>query len=241
MNLKNEIRLIFCICFSFAVCTVVSAGWISGSDPAPVFRYYAEPGEQATTAGKDQILDKLNLEFHAAITEGDTAKSRKLLYSILKNLREENNNNLTTSNSQYYIGVYNLLSGKNSDAINWLNLSSSIRDQMKCDDEIHAKCLFNLGIAYSNLGDFRKMEQYILKSLEIEKKLYGESSSLLVNGYSALVNAYFGLNEYNKAIAFGNKALGLIGEVKKYNNYERQYFIQILVPVIPVCRTIQKR
>ncbi len=55
------------------------------------------------------------------------------------------------------------------------------------------------------------MEQYTLRSLEIEKKLYGEASPLLLRGYSALVNAYFGLNEYNKAIIYGNKALSLVG------------------------------
>ena len=50
---------------------------------------------------------------------------------------------------------------------------------MKCDDEIHAKCLFNLGIAYSKIGDFRQMEQYTIKSLEIEKKLFGEYKSCI--------------------------------------------------------------
>jgi len=57
---------------------------------------------------------------------------------------------------------------------------------MKTDDEIHAKCLFNLGIAYSKLGDFKLMEKYTLSSLEIEKKLYGESSPLLVPAYLRL-------------------------------------------------------
>ncbi len=90
---------------------------------------------------------------------------------------------------------------------------------MKRNDEIYAKCLFNLGIAYSKLGDFRRMEQYTLKSLEIEKVLYGETSPLLLRSLSALVNAYFGLNEYNKAIIYGNKALSLIGgSADSYNS-----------------------
>jgi len=167
-----------------------------------------------------QDLEKLNTGFQASIAANDTAKSRVFLNSILKTLREENYDNLTISKSQYYIGVYYLLSGKNSDAINWLKLSASICEQIKSNEEIHAKCLFNLGIAYSKLGDFRRMEEYTLKSLEIEKKLYGDSSPLLLRGYSALVNAYYGLNEYNKAIIHGNKALSLIGagSIENYNS-----------------------
>jgi len=127
-------------------------------------------------------------------------------------LRENDYTQLTTSNSQHYIGVYYLLAGKNSDAINWFRLSSSIREQMNCRDEIYAKCLFNLGLAYNNLGDFRHMEEYTLKSLEIEKQLYGKSSPLLIRGLSSLVIAYFNLNDYSKAISYGNSALNLIDD-----------------------------
>lgn len=158
-----------------------------------------------------QDLEILNSRFQASITAKDTANSRVFLNLILKTLREGNFDKLTTSNSQYYIGVYYLLSGKNSDAIKWLKLSASMCDQIKSNELIHAKSLFNLGIAYSKLGDFRRMEEYTLKSLEIEKELFGDSSPLLLRGYSALVNAYYGLNEYNQAIIYGNKALGLIG------------------------------
>ena len=43
-----------------------------------------------------------------------------------------------------------------------------------------------------------------------KEDLWGKSP-FLVTGLSALVNAYFGLNEYNKAITYGNKALSLMG------------------------------
>jgi CHAT domain-containing protein len=203
MILKNLIRCFFFICVFFTGSSVVN-----------------EASGQAKNDSSVQTLEKLNAGFKASIAAGDTAKSTLFLNSILKILREENNDNLTTSNSQYYIGVYYLLSGKNSEAINWLKLSSSMPPQTKRDDEIQSKCLFNLGIAYSKLGDFKQMELYTLQSLEIEKKLYGESSPLLLRGLSALVNAYFGLNDYNKAITYGNKALSLIGESgeKNYNS-----------------------
>jgi len=178
-----------------------------------------------------QDLEKLNSGFQAYMTANDTAKSRVFLNLILKTLREDNNDNLTTSNSQYYIGVYYLRSGKNSEAINWLKLSASLCEQLKRNDKIHSKCLFNLGIAYSKLGDFRQMEEYTLKSLEIEKELYGDESPLLLSGYSALVNAYYGLNEYNKAIIYGNKALSLVGG--SIENYKSD--LAILYSNIGVC------
>jgi CHAT domain-containing protein len=178
-----------------------------------------------------QDLEKLNSGFQASISAKDTAKSRVYLNLILKTLREENNDNITTSNSQYYIGVYYLFSGNNSEAINWLKLSESMCEQLKNNEEIHSKCLFNLGIAYSKLGDFGRMEEYTLKSLEIEKELNGSSSPLLLSGYSALVNAYYGLNEYNKAIIYGNKALSLSGVL--IENYKSE--MAILYSNIGVC------
>lgn len=190
-------------------------------------------GTESTYASGNSVqdLEKLNSGFQNSIAAKDTAKSRVYLNLILKTLREENNDNITTSNSQYYIGVYYLFSGNNSEAINWLKLSASMCEQLKTNKEIHSKCLFNLGIAYSKLGDFGRMEEYTLKSLEIEKELHGNNSSLLLSGYSALVNAYYGLNEYNKAIIYGNKALSLNGVL--IENYKTE--MAILYSNIGVC------
>ncbi len=103
-----------------------------------------------------------------------------------------------------------MLSGKNPEAINWFRQSSSLRERMKSFDEIYAKCLFNMGIAYNNLADFKRMEHFALSALEIETKLYGESSPLLLRSLSALVTAYLNLNDYSKAISYGNRAMNLI-------------------------------
>ena len=82
-------------------------------------------GTESTFASGNSVqeLEKLNSGLQACITAKDTAKARVYLNLILKTLREENNDNITTSNSQYYIGVYYLFSGNNSEAINWLKLS----------------------------------------------------------------------------------------------------------------------
>jgi len=192
MILNNLTGCIFLICFSFAT--------ISGA--------YANKKTE-------QDLARLNSGFQAAITSNDTVKSGLLLRSIIKALSEEEYDSLTTSNSQYLIGVYYLLSGNNLEALNWLSLSASLRELTGNRDEIYAKCLFNLGIASSNLGDYKRMEEYSLRSLEVDESLYGETDPLLFRGLSALVTAYFNLKDYSKAIFYGNKALSLISEPRE--------------------------
>ena len=159
-----------------------------------------------------QELARLNEAFHATIAAGDTAGSRDILNSILKMLSEDSAENITVSNSQYYIGVYYLLNGRNKEAVNWLGSSVSIREQTKTVDEVYAKSLFNLALAHSRRGDFKKMEASILKSLDAKKSMYGGNSPRLLDGYSALTGACISLKDYSRAIEYGNKALDLIGD-----------------------------
>jgi CHAT domain-containing protein/tetratricopeptide (TPR) repeat protein len=216
MTLSNRILRIVIVYILLVCCNNLHATEMTGVSIAP---YKAgnsgQQVEKPKNDGPAQDLDRLNAGLLAAMTKGDTIKSRQFVSSILKKLRENNVDNLASSTSQFYIGAYYHLAGNYSEAINWFKLSSSIRKQMNCDDEIQAKCLFNLGLAYYYLGDYRRMEQYTLESLEIDKKLYGESSPVLLKGLSTLVSAYFGLNEYNKAISYGNSALKLINGDKE--------------------------
>jgi len=211
MIYKNHIwwfKIVF-LCISGIACA-------TASDPEePDFtrslvNSYQESGTGLQDDSLNRALEMLNNEFQAYMTSGDTVRSGIVVNSIIKNLSGQKNDNLIFSDSYYYIGVYNLITGKNKEAAVWFSLSSSIRERLKCDDEIHAKCLFNLGVVYNNFGDFKRMEEYTLMSLEIDKKLHGESSPVLLKGLSNLITANFGLYEYTRAINFGNEALKLI-------------------------------
>jgi CHAT domain-containing protein len=130
--------------------------------------------------------------------------------------------------------VYYLVAGKFSESIIWLKLSSSIRENLKIYDEIYAKCLYNTGVAYNFLGNFNEMERYSVMSLDIEKKLYGEKSPLLLKGLSSLVTASLELNDYEKSISYGNAALNLI------NKRESEFLISDIADLylnIGVCHT----
>ncbi len=160
------------------------------------------------------ILEKLNSDFQVSVNSGDTLKTRNIINSILKILNGKQTDDLIFSSSQYYVGVFYLIAGKETEAIEWLKLASAVRERLKCEDEILSKCLYNLGLAYHNLGDFKNMEEYTLRSLAIVRKLNGENSPLLIRSLSSLVTANFGLDEYNKAIVYGNQALKLINGQK---------------------------
>lgn len=168
----------------------------------------------------DNDLAGLNRSFYAAMTAGDTALSRIQLDSVLMALRENRQDNITVSDSYYYIGVYHLLNGNNKDAVNWLESSASIREQMKTVDGIYAKCLFNIGLAHYRRGDFKRMEESLLKSLEAEKLLFGNNSPELIDGYSALVNACINLKDYSRAIELGNSALDIRGIKEEGRTHE---------------------
>jgi len=156
------------------------------------------------------IVGKLNTSLQTFISNGDTSSAGICLNTILKNIRLNTIDSMVMSNSYYYMGVFYLITGKNQEGINWLRLSAEIRENLKKLDEIYAKCLYNIGVAYNFLGDFNKMEQYSVRSFEIEKTLYGETSPVLLQGLSNLVTACLELKEYEKSISYGNTALKLV-------------------------------
>jgi tetratricopeptide (TPR) repeat protein len=69
-----------------------------------------------------------------------------------------------------------------------------------------------MGLAYYELGDFANQERYCVNSLEIEKKIYGESSPVLIRTYSILAIAYLQLQEYKKALEYSKIALEISGK-----------------------------
>jgi len=182
-----------------------------------VFCFISVFGNQRenTVSAPVQDLARLNKSFHASMVSGDTSMSRALHNSVLKVLKENRSDSITVSESYYNMGVYHLLQGSIRDAVNWLGSSAAIREQMKTPDTIYAKCLFNLGHAHYRCGDYQRMKESFLQSIEVEKTLYGEDSPELLDGYSALISACIYLKDYNRAIEIGKKALDISGVNRK--------------------------
>ncbi len=208
---KNRIRWFLIIYVCLTGFTGIYANPAGQKSPGSgTKRYPVDEHNQLKVDDPSADIEKLNISLLSFISAGDTAGARKCLNSLLKNIRINSVDSLILSDSHYSIGIFYLSSGKYYEAIKWLKLSSLIRKNLDRYDEVYSKCIYNLGVAYNYLGDYNSMELYALKSLEIEKKIYGESSPYLLRSFSSLVAACLNLKEYEKAISFGNTALQLI-------------------------------
>ena len=162
-------------------------------------------------------INQLNLSLRKLLTERDLTASRIVVDRLIEKIGNSNiTDSKTFSESYYFIGVYFILSKNFYESIKFFDLSIALKESRKKYDETFAKALYNLGVAYNCLGDFNKLEEYSLKSLEIEKKIYGESSPDLISSYSTLGIAYIELQEYEKAIKYSNIALTIAN-----NNHDR--------------------
>jgi CHAT domain-containing protein/Tfp pilus assembly protein PilF len=89
----------------------------------------------------------------------------------------------------------------------FLKLSWEIRDKLEIYDLRSAKASYNLALAYRNLGNYFKLEEYSSLSVKGYIKVLGDSTTELLDPYSALCGAYIELQETAKAIDISNKAL----------------------------------
>lgn len=159
---------------------------------------------------RSSVLNDLNKRLYSSMLNGDTSSSGLIIDSILNIISAGHSDSLSVSDSYYYLGVSNLLSGRNKESSGYFILSSEFREKLGIYDSLYANSQYNLGYIQSIFGDYKKMEKYTLRSVEVDKTIYGESSPKLVLGYSSLVTAYLGLKEYDRAIEYGRAALKII-------------------------------
>jgi CHAT domain-containing protein len=154
-------------------------------------------------------VEKLNLSLKRLLLSYDYAGSKIITDQIIKAIKNNTIDGKTLSESYYYIGVYHSLTRNVNDAIRYLNLCISIKDNNHEYDKCYGNALYNLGVIYGRLGDFNQHEEYSMRSLDIEKKNYGSTSPLLIGTYSSLIIAYIELQEYEKSLNFANMALSI--------------------------------
>jgi CHAT domain-containing protein len=130
-----------------------------------------------------------------------------LIDSIKQKTASRDVDSLAISDSYYLIGIGNLMSGNSINAVYNLESALSVREKTGVVDIRLGRILYNLGIASKGLGDYKKMEEYELRSLDIYKKILGEASPELIYPYLSLIVAYIELQEYEKAIGYSNVAL----------------------------------
>ena len=152
-------------------------------------------------------VNQLNEELKRLLTSHDYAGSRIIVERIIEKLEENNIDDKTKSDSYYFIGVYHLLTSPVLESIRYFNKCISLKEKNHDKDNNYINALYNLGVLYSQLGDFKKHEDYSIRSLEEEKNIYGDASPSLISTYSSLITAYIQLQEYEKSINYSNIAL----------------------------------
>jgi len=162
---------------------------------------------QKDNNNKSNEIDLLNSTLQSCLQKKDTVSSKPIVKLILSKISDRSLNSITISDSYYLIGIFYSTAKNLNKAISYLNLSITIREKLKINDRRYSQAFYNLGILYSQLGSFKKQEEYSLKSLAAKKILYGEDSPLLVDTYSSLVAAYINIQQYEEARSKANIAL----------------------------------
>jgi CHAT domain-containing protein len=171
---------------------------------------HADEFNQKDIIPGQESLNELNIILKTHLQSGDLEKSRKIVERII--LKTGNNiagKNESLSASYYLVGIYYLFTKSYKEAIKFLELAVKLKEESREYDERYANALYNLGVAYNGMGDFISQEQYCSNSLEIEKKLYGDSSPLLIKTYFNLISSCIGLQEYEKSLEYSKIVLAI--------------------------------
>jgi len=152
----------------------------------------------------------LNSFIKGSLSSNDILDYQLLVDSIVTNASKAETDSLVMSESYYYAGIYYSITKNPKRALEFLKLSFEIRNLKGVNDIRTARILYNISVAYSQLGDLFRMADYSILSISLFSKILGESSFELIDPYTALVSAYIDLQETAKAVDISNKALMII-------------------------------
>ena len=153
-------------------------------------------------------MERLNNSLAKYLSQSLYSKCSVIVDSLVQRLGSGSKfDNKQLSDSYYLIGVYYYLIKDFHPALSNLKLSIEIREDIGVYDKRYLNALYNIGLVYYNIGNYSMDEFYLLKSLEIEKQIYGDSTSYILNTYLSLSVAYIELQEYEKAIFYSDIAL----------------------------------
>jgi CHAT domain-containing protein len=210
MNMNNQhSRLVFFMliiigCFNTSV--IICSGMGMGK-PSPVV--LQDTSISAGLSKPSGTLMQLNDSLKLSLTINDLGRSRVLVEKIISAIANDKADELLRSESYYFVGIFYLKTSKYFEAIKYLNFSIKLKEALKENSERLARAYYNIGVAYNRLGDFKKHEDYSDQALNMEKKLFGDTSPQLIDTYLSLIIAYISLQDYDKAITFSNIALNI--------------------------------
>jgi CHAT domain-containing protein/Tfp pilus assembly protein PilF len=213
MNFKMQIFRF--VIFYLLISAGASHSFLLSGSGLPIF--FCDINNSARIPAQTDILKesgevtKLNVSLKESLKNllsgSDTILSRVITKKIIEKLHVSKVNDSILYESFYLVGIYYLLVKNYNSSIHYLDRCLSFKEKSGEFDERYVRILYNLGVAYIGNGDIIKHEEISSKSLEIEKKINGESSPLLATIYMSLGLGYSELQEYDKALNYFNNAL----------------------------------
>lgn len=141
-------------------------------------------------------------------------KCINLLNDVQKNLPK---NHLIEGRSYFGLGTIYFLQNQSKQAIINFKKSLTIYSQNDSSDVINliSNAHLNLGAVYYGLGDYNSAQNHFLKSMEIDKIIYGENHLYIVDHYNNIGHINRSLGHSTKAMSYYIKGLSILNNLKK--------------------------
>jgi CHAT domain-containing protein/tetratricopeptide (TPR) repeat protein len=231
MPLQNRISCILLISIGL-IGTNLSGAFSAGLEyieyDTPHFTYPVP--QQISPVNSD--LKVLNSLLKEHLINQNYKIGREIIRDIELKLNSGNQDSSVMADSYYYIGIFYQLNNDHKGSIQYLDLAILLKEKLQIYDEIYAKALYNLGAAYSYLGVFERHKALTLKSLEIEKNIYGPESPILISTYASLITAYIELKDYSNALQLANIAYMIADENAKSSDPNYIAFLYLNIGVL---------
>ena len=154
-----------------------------------------------------ETLNDLNNSLKNNLIDRNMEAAAKGSVLIIDRLNFPYNDSLTVADSYYYVGMYYAIINNLTFSNQYLHLAVSIRERLKAIDGLYAKALYNLGGNYFRLGNFDVYKDLLIKSLDIEKQIYGDENNMLLSTYGGVISAYIALKDFKQAAKFAEIAI----------------------------------
>jgi CHAT domain-containing protein len=152
----------------------------------------------------------LNESLLSYLSKNDLVNAKLVVEKLVQKIAVNKIDDSILSESYYLIGIYYSKEEGYFESAHYFTLCISLKEKNNEIDNRYFKALYNLSVTSFNLGDLNRFENYASKSLEIGRKIFGDSYPDLALSYFSLLTAYIELNEYEKALANSNNAINIV-------------------------------
>jgi CHAT domain-containing protein len=192
---------------------VITCSVCSGAGSEVSFHSYEISSAYLNPAGKSKVNKRISLTIDRLKNSRDIRSVDKTIDSIYFEVKK----GILTDSAGiadlcYTAGSLSMRYSNYTRAIGLLQTAKMLFERTGGrSQENYSKTVYNNGVAYYNLGDFPTALKFALESVEIDKKIYGNGSAKMVDGYLFISTCYVKIREYEKAIENINEGLSISG------------------------------